>query len=72
MPENKDNFKAVVATLGQVKREWFTIDKKRTFRAYEIDTTGIYHAVVGLGIYTPELYEYVTNCIKSLISDELI
>jgi len=72
MPQNQDNFKAVVATMGQVKREWFTDDKNKVFRAYEIDTTGIYHAVLGLGLYSPELYEYVTNCIKHLISEELI
>jgi len=72
MPQNQDNFKAVVATMGQVKREWFVDGKEKTFRAYEIDTTGIYHAVLGLGLYSPELYEYVTNCIKHLISEELI
>jgi hypothetical protein len=69
MPGNGKSFEAFVNCINEVKREWFTEDKAKRFKAYDIDSAGIYYTLKGLGLYDTETFERCTVCIRTSIAN---
>ncbi len=72
MPGNGKTFEAFVNCTNELKREWFQDDRKKVFRPYAVDVVGVYHTLLGLGLYDPETFRRVIICLRKAISDGVI
>ncbi len=72
MPGNGKTFEAFINCTNEVKREWFQDDKMKVFKPYDVDSTGIYHTLKGLGLYDEDTFRRVLVCLRKCIADGVI
>jgi len=66
MPENEQSLDAAIHCREELKREWMAVDKKKVYKAYGIDSTGVYHRLAGMDMLDcySDVIAVLTHCLR--------